>query len=127
MAAITYRIPSKKVPYGYLEFAVSEGESLPDPVILAEDYAQYIKDYQTAEVQAFENPSLGQIQRADARSKVQDEDKAVDEAAKMLSDGLGGAEEIEEGAPVKPWDKTSDETETTTEKPWDLDDSAWDM
>lgn len=125
---ITYRIPSKKVPYGYLEFTVSEGESLPDPVTLAEDYAQYIKDYQAAEVQAFENPSAGQIQRANAWSKGKDEDKAVDEAAKMLSDGLGGAEEIDEDAPVKPWDKTSDETATATnEKPWDLDDSDWDM
>lgn len=122
---ITYRIPSKKVPYGYLEFSVSEGESLPDPVRLAEDYAQYIKDYQTAEVQAFENPSAGQIQRANSWSK-QAEDKAVDEAAKMLSDGLGGAEEIDEDAPVKPWNKTSDETETE-EKPWEADEADWDF
>lgn len=121
---VTYRIPSKKVPYGYLEFTVSEGDSLPDPVTLAEDYAQYIKDYQTAEVQAFENPSAGQIQRADARSK----DKSVEEATKMLNDGLGGVEEIDEDAPTKPWDKSSDETESNEEKkPWNVSDDAWDF
>jgi hypothetical protein len=123
---ITYRIPSRKVPYGYLEFTVSEGESLPDPVTLAEDYAQYIKDYQTAEVQAFEHPSTGQLQRADSWSK-KAEDKAVDEAAKMLSDGLG-ATEIDESEPAKPWDKSSDETESTTEsKPWDTNAGDWDF
>ncbi|QIA28847.1 hypothetical protein [Streptomyces phage JXY1] len=56
------------------------------------------------------------------------EDKSIDEATKILDEGLGGVEEIDEDAPVKPWDKTSDETTTaTTEKPWDLDDSDWDI
>lgn len=115
---VTYRIPSKKVPYGYLEFTTSDGETPPDPEQMAAEYADYIKRYQAAEVAAFE---------AAPKSPPKVEDKSVDEATKMLSDGLGGAEEIDENAPVKPWDKTSDETESTTEKPWDLDDSDWDM
>lgn len=124
---ITYRIPSKKVPYGYLEFTVKAGESLPDPVTLAEDYAQYIKDYQTAEVQAFENPSAGQIQRANAYAAQKQADKAVEDAIKVLDEGLDGVTEVNENDPPAPWDKTSDETESNNDKPWDLDDSDWDM
>jgi len=123
---ITYRIPSKKVPYGYIEFTDStEMAGLPDPVALAEWYAQFIKEYQAAEVAAFEAAP----RKAKPAVVVPDsaDDSAIDEAAKMLSDGLGGATEIDENTPAKPWDKTSDETESTNEKPWDLDDSAWDM
>lgn len=114
---VTVRIPSKKVPYGFLEFQ-QEVPSL-DPLGLAEMYAQLIKDYQAAEVAAFE--------AAPKKPTVKVEDTSVEEATKMLNDGLGGVEEIDENAPAKPWDKTSDETESTNEKPWDLDDSAWDM
>lgn len=112
---VTVRIPSKKVPYGFLEFQ-QEVPSL-DPLGLAEMYAQLIKDYQTAEVQAFENPTGSQLARAD---------KSVDEAAKMLNDGLGGVEEIDENAPAKPWDKSTDES-TTESKPWEADEADWDF
>lgn len=117
---ITYRIPSKKVPYGYIEFTWKReaGTGMPDPAEMAAEYAQYIKAYQAAEVAAFE---------AAPKSPPKVEDKSVEEATKMLDEGLGGVKEIDEDAPAKPWDKTSDETESTTEKPWDLDDSAWDM
>lgn len=123
---VTYRIPSKKVPYGFLEFTTSEGEDLPDPATLAEDYAQYVRDYQSAEVQAFENPTADQLKRADARSKAKQEDKSVEEATKMLDEGLGGVEEIDENAPAKPWDKTSD-TATEEKKPWAAEDGDWDF
>ncbi|UJQ86900.1 hypothetical protein SEA_TREAT_65 [Streptomyces phage Treat] len=116
---VTYRIPSKKVPYGYLEFTTSEGESLPDPVTLAEDYAQYVKDYQSAEVQAFENPTAGQLKRAD---------KSIEEATKILDEGLGGVEEIDEDAPVKPWNKTETAATATEEKkPWTAEAGDWDF
>ena len=115
---ITYRIPSKKVPYGYLEFTAEPG-NLPDPEVLANEYAAYIKRYQAAEVAAFEAPPK-------APPKV--EDKSTEEAVKMLDEGLDGVTEVDEHSPAAPWDKTSDETETATnDKPWDLDDSAWDM
>lgn len=119
---ITYRIPSKKVPYGFIEFKwerTDNDASLPDPVELAVEYADYIKAYQAAEVAAFEKRATLQ-----AHDKP---DKSVEEAAKMLSDGLG-ATEIDESEPVKPWDKSSDETESTTEsKPWDTVSSDWDF
>lgn len=67
---VTYRIPSRKVQYGYLEFTVDEGQALPNPVELAEQYVQYIKDYQAAEVQAFENPAIRQIKKADATEDI---------------------------------------------------------
>lgn len=114
---VTVRIPSKKVPYGFLEFQ-QEVPSL-DPKGLAEMYVQLIKDYQAAEVAAFE---------AAPKQAPKVEDKSVDEAAKMLSDGLGGASEIDESDPPAPWDKSSDETESTQEsKPWDTSDGDWDF
>lgn len=118
---ITYRIPSKKVPYGYLEFTCKDGEPLPNPEDLALGYVDYIRRYQAQEVAAFEAAPTKPVRLGPV------DDSSVEEATKMLNDGLGGVEEIEENAPVKPWDKTSDETESTTEKPWDLDDSDWDM
>lgn len=115
---ITYRIPSRKVPYGFVEVEWEKADAvMPDPVVMAEDYAQFIKDYQAAEVQAFENPTGTQLARAD---------KSVDEATKMLNDGLGGVEEIDENAPVKPWDKSADES-TTESKPWEADEADWDF
>jgi hypothetical protein len=115
MATITVRIPSKKVPYGFLEFQ-QEVPSL-DPQGLAEMYVQLIKDYQAAEVAAFE---------AAPKAAPKQEDKSVDEAVKILDEGLGGVEEIDENAPVKPWDKASD-TETEEKKPWAAEDGDWDF
>jgi hypothetical protein len=117
---ITYRIPSKKVPYGYIEFTWKResGTGMPDPDEMAAEYADYIKRYQAAEIKAFETPPK-------AAPKV--EDKSVEEATKILDEGLDGVTEVNESDPPAPWDKTSDETESTEEKPWDLDDSDWDM
>lgn len=116
MATITVRIPSKKVPYGFLEFQ-QEVPSL-DPQGLAEAYAQLIKEYQAAEVAAFE--------AAPSKPTVKVKDTSVEEATKMLDEGLGGVEEIPEDAPVKPWDKASD-TATEEKKPWAAEDGDWDF
>ena len=117
MPVITVRIPSKKVPYGFLEFQ-QEVESV-EPQALADMYVQLIKEYQAAEVAAFE--------AAHTKPKVKVEDTSIEDAVKMLNDGLDGVEEIDEDAPVKPWDKTSDETTTET-KPWEAaSDSDWDF
>lgn len=128
---VTYRIPSRKVPYGFIEFQWerASGTGMPDPNEMAEEYAQYIKDYQAAEVQAFENPTARQIQKADAKAKAIAEDKSVEEATKMLDEGLG-VTEIDEDAPLAaPWDKTSDTEATSTEesKPWNVSDGDWDF
>ena len=121
---ITYRIPSKKVPYGFIEFQWerTDGDaSLPDAGELAEEYAQYIKDYQAAEVQAFENPSARQIRKAD-KPKEDINDLAgddVEKAASIVKEELGAAE-VGEHEPVAPWDK-KEETETPKSKPvWDF-------
>ncbi len=142
---ITYRIPSKKVPYGYIEidWERTDGGGIPDPAELAEEYAQYILDYQAAEVQAFENPAARQIKKAD---KV---DKTVDDAQKILNEGLGGVTEVcehkfvygddgkghsgsvcvkcgepEDDDPAAPWNDTSDNTET---KKTQSSDDDWDF
>jgi hypothetical protein len=114
---ITYRIPSKKVPYGYIEidWERASGTGMPDPAELAEEYAQFILDYQAAEVQAFENPAIKQIKKAD---------KTVDDAQKILNEGLGGVTEVDGDDPAAPWNDTSDNNET--EKTQSSDDD-WDF
>lgn len=121
---ITYRIPSKKVPYGYIEFTWKReaGTGMPDPSEMAEEYAAYIRAYQAAEVAAFERPPVVAVKPVQEQA-----DKAVEDAVKILDEGLDGVTEVNESDPAAPWDKTSDETESTNDKPWDLDDSAWDM
>lgn len=110
---ITYRIPSKKVPYGYVEI-VDSNAAMPQPDELAQWYANYIKMYQAAEVAAFERPA-----------PVKAEDRSVEEATKMLDEGLG-VTEIDESEPVKPWDKSADES-TTESKPWETNAGDWDF
>lgn len=126
---LVYRIPSKKVPYGFIEVRWEKADAvIPDPLALAEDYAQFIKDYQAAEVQAFENPTARQIKKADAKASAVAEDKSIEEAVKILDEGLG-VTEINESDPVAPWDKTSDTEATSTEesKPWNVNATDWDF
>lgn len=115
---VTIRIPSKKVPYGYLEFQ-KDVESV-EPQVLAEMYVQLIKEYQAAEVAAFEAAPTRPMKLGPV------DDTSVEEATKMLNDGLDGVEEIDEAAPVKPWDKT-DATATEESKPWVAEDGDWDF
>lgn len=115
---VTIRIPSKKVPYGYLEFQ-QDVESV-EPQALADMYVKLIKEYQAAEVAAFEAAPTKPVKLGPV------DDTSVDEAVKMLNEGLGGVEEIDENAPVKPWDKTSD-TATEEKKPWTASDGDWDF
>lgn len=119
---ITYRIPSKKVPYGYLEFKAEVDvpvNGLPDAVALADSYAEFILSYQAAEVVAFENPGHLKVK---AKPSPEKETAA---AINDLNEGLGGVTEIDEDEPVAPWNKGSEDKETET-KPWDAgNDSDW--
>lgn len=121
---VTYRIPSKKVPYGYIEFTWKReaGTGMPDPTELAEEYAQYIKDYQSAEVQAFENPTARQLNSKPARDEVA-------EATRILTEGLGPVSEVDGDDPAAPWNKTSDNTTNPSEESPSsaVDDSDWDF
>jgi hypothetical protein len=116
---ITYRIPSKKVPYGYVEM-VDENAAMPQPDELAEFYAKFIIEYQKAEVRAFEAP---------AKPKADPNDD-INVAAQTIKDGLGATELSPEEA-AKPWTKTD---QPTTKKDWEEpapavaeDDSIWDF
>lgn len=121
---VTFRIPSKKVQYGYLE--VEDDQSwavMPSPLELAEHYAQFILDYQAAEKMAFENPTASQIKKADANDD-------INAAAQVIKDELGATELSPEEA-AKPWNKTE---EPTSSKPWSeptaapaVADSDWDF
>lgn len=141
---VTYRIPSRKVQYGYLEFTVDEGQALPDPVELAEQYVQYIKDYQAAEVQAFENPAARQIKKADATEDINEVAAAeiksqlgatiVSEANSLASASSAKtnvATDVTNGAP--PWAKAAteskewEEPQTAAPKAAPTDSSDWDF
>ncbi|ATW69419.1 hypothetical protein SEA_OLICIOUS_65 [Streptomyces phage Olicious] len=118
---VTYRIPSKKVPYGFIEVSWKQaGEDMPDPATMAEGYAQFIKTYQAAEVAAFE--------AAPVKPAAKVPDTSVEDAVKILDEGLGGVEEIDEDAPVKPWNKTEPAATATEEKkPWAAEPGDWDF
>jgi hypothetical protein len=114
---VTIRIPSKKVPYGYLEY--QQDVVSVEPQALAEMYAELIKRYQQAEVAAFERPLTKPVQLGPV------DDTSVEEATKMLNDGLGGVEEVEENAPAKPWPAKTEATATTEKKVWESNDDDW--
>jgi len=121
---VTIRIPSKKVPYGFIELIGDHTEFPVDannPEELAEAYAWYIKTYQDAEVKAFETGA-----KAPAKDKSDEDinDVALDRAADTIKDSLG-ATEISENDPVAPWDKPTEET--TIKKDWDVSDGDWDF
>ena len=114
---VTYRVPSKKVQYGYLEFTKEDAGDSPE--VLAEAYADFILRYQKAEKEAFETwtPATNSAPEADIN------DEVLNTAADTIKDSLG-ATEITEDAP---WDKPT--TETTNEKPWaaSTSDDDWDF
>lgn len=114
---ITYRIPSAKVKFGYIEVTVNDLSELPEPEALAQHYADYMVRYAQAET--------GEVA---AQQKVLD-DKA---ALELLNSELGVTKLSEEEA-AKPWNQ---ETETE-KKPWESgekqpeaaasNDSDWDF
>jgi len=115
---VTYRIPSKKVQYGYLEFTREVEDETPEGLALA--YADFILRYNVAERNAFETWTPGK--KPEPEEDIND--VALDAAADTIKDSLG-ATEINESDPVAPWDKPTEET--TTKKDWDVSDGDWDF
>lgn len=114
---VTYRIPSKKVPYGYIEIEDDQSYAvMPGAEELAQDYAAYILKYQGAEVAAFEKPRT-------VAAKAKPEEDINDTAAEEIKSQLG-ATEIDGDDPSAPWNE--DETATKS-KPAESSDSDWDF
>lgn len=117
---ITYRIPSKKVPYGYIEIEHDQGFAvMPDPSVLAEEYANYIQAYQAAEIAAFESAPK-------VKAKAHTNEDINDVAAQEIKSQLG-ATEVDGDDPDAPWNKngeetTASETASSNEDDWDFDD-----
>lgn len=124
MAEVTFRIPSKAVTYGYIEFplTVEDGAS---PEALASVYVNFVYAFQKEEQAALkriaEGPSPAPKQAAPTPS-APDVHEAATEAIK---DGLGATEvdevigeTIKNAAKIeseKPWDKAVD----AKPKPWE--------
>lgn len=130
---IIYRIPSA-IPYAYVEVHVKDISELPDPVMLAAQYAAYYDAYSKEEKAAIQRAlQKGPSRAPDAplAAEQSEVDRVIDEtlkAAQMLSEGLGGATEIDDEAEdartgdeytqAPPWSKP---TADTNPKPWESD------
>lgn len=122
MAEVTFRIPSKAVVYGYVEFPMTFDDSA-SAEVLASVYVNFVYAFQKEEQAALlaiaEGPSPAPKQAAPTPS-TPDVHEAATEAIK---DGLG-ATEVESTEPegdalyneaAKPWDKAVD----AKPKPWE--------
>lgn len=129
---ITYRIPSK-VPYGYAEVTFNEGEIPPDPLALAEEYANYVLAYKGAEEKALTAPNSKPIKAkppvtrsiseimSDEDVDTEKEAAALKAAEDLIIKNLGGVKVDEETAP---WDNPPE----TEPKEWTPPASdAWDF
>ena len=113
MAEVIFRVPSKKVQYGYMEVKIdvpSVESTFPDPSELGAMYTEYVSRFVDAEINGIQ--------------KVQKELNDA-EAAQLLKDTLG-ATEIPEDEAAKPWNKDT----KTESKPWESSPSSdddWDL
>ncbi len=112
MTEVIFRLPSKKVQYGYAEIKFDlrdeEGQLYP-PEHLGAMYTSYFARFVEGEINGVEQVKE-QLTQA--------------EATQMLKDTLG-ATEVTEGE-AKPWDKAA----KTEDKPWEASASAdddWDL
>lgn len=117
MAEIIYRIPSA-IPYAYVEVHVKDISALPDPVMLAAQYAAYYDAYSKEEKAAIQRalkaspgrgPGVhsGPKEAADApQAASQDQDMV--KAHEILAEGLGGVTEVPDESTYKSLDEQAD-------------------
>lgn len=122
MAEALFRIPSKAVQYGYVEFTQEMGGL--DPENLAYAYVNYVYAFQKAEQDAIKAIQEGVSAPVPASQPVTE-----GQAQRYLDEGLGGVSEIEEydsateakeaaqarTAGAAPWDNP----QPAVTKPWE--------
>ena len=116
MSEIIYRIPSA-IPYAYVEVHVKDVSELPDPAMLAAQYAAYYDAYSKEEKAA--------IQRALSAPQAPSQTDPETRAQQLLNEGLGGvtelhdeAEEYKNNSDKAPWDKPQVDAKP---KPWETE------
>lgn len=124
MAEVTFRIPSKKVQYGYVEIK-GEPEELGltgtgDAHALAQAYIDYVT--------AFARSEVGAVTAASKQEEPPKDPENSAEVEKLLHDELG-AVKIGTKKNAKPWESADFITANT--KPWEQQASApavdWDI
>jgi hypothetical protein len=128
MAKITVRLPSK-VPYGYVEFEVNDGEDWPDPEALAKDYVWHFSEYRKAEEAALtaSNSAPPKSKPPIVRSIAEvmsDEDVDTEKQAADLIKRELGATEVD-GEDDAPWNNKPEAEEKPYVTPASED--AWDF
>lgn len=118
MAKVTYRIPSKKVQYGYVEITGDPGdfgiEDTADAHAIAKNYVDYMV--------AFARSEAGTVTAA------KPEAPASEDVADLLREELGArVVETTEKTSKKPWENKP--AEATSNKPWENKPAAadWDI
>lgn len=119
MAEALFRIPSKAVQYGYVEFTQEMGGL--DPENLAYAYVNYVYAFQKAEQDAIKAIQEGVSAPVPASQPVTEE-----QAQRLLDEGLGGVTEVPEGDALyneaaAPWDKPQVDAKP---KPWESGSAA---
>lgn len=140
MAEIIYRIPSA-VPYAYVEVHVSDLSELPDPAMLAAQYAAYYDAYSREEKAAIQRalgapqadsqeapPGDPQVaaQRLAGGRKPRTADEASEMAVQLIKSELGAvevaehdeAEDCKNNSNKAPWDQPAAEAKP---KPWETE------
>lgn len=111
MTEIIYRIPSK-VPYGYVEVRFNEGDIPPDPLVIAEEYANYFYAYKGAEEAALTKAPQITSKPAITKPLAEVTTLTEDEAKDLIVRELGGVPI--EGGETEPWKNKPD----TVDEPW---------
>lgn len=122
MAEVTFRIPSRTVQYGYVEFAQEMGDL--EPGMLASVYVNYVYAFQKEEeatikrLQASQEAAPGDPQAAADRLAGGRKPRTVDEANEMakqvIENELGPTTEVEENDNI-PWNREV----ARQQKPWE--------
>lgn len=123
MAKVTFRIPSKKVQYGYVEITGDPGDFGITETADAHGIAQTYIDYMTA----FTRSEIGAVTAASKQEAPPKDPETSDEVEQLLHDELG-AQKIGEKKNPKPWEAKAEEP--AAKKPWEVQQPAasdWDI
>lgn len=107
-----FRVPSKKIQYGYVEVDIDTAGLLPGEV--ARLYMDYVSTFQMAEIEYVEGKVAAPSSRVEADEPTAETPPTEEEAVDIVVDNLGATEVPET---EKPWEKEA--PAAPAPKPWD--------